>query len=542
LFLIFGYPQVFDVVISRVTAPVADLVIEDNLLRDGGEYWEVIAGDKKQIGFQRTIIRNRYDQAISKSTKLNTAAQQSEAVPPIPASVYFEQQSRLILLRRGELFDVAMTLVSESDADGFFVSGKLQTKTSFDPIETIFNVQDDKLIILTEKTKNSIAWNKVAGADAVIRSLLQKPMQSGEKRTITHFDLNQSQVVETTLDASGIRESDRYGNAKLLEIFVQNNVAGKTGTSAYYYTDRGGNIIYTETIFGNRTISTLRTSKKHATSIISNNNLIEYGNIGEIPLNAPIVAPRESSPISFLVKINNSQNDSDSITERFAVSPFQKVEVVDQQSVIVTVWSSIGNDPTQYGNNEYKIENNVTNNTEQLEEYLASCGLIDLDNSDLQQFALSVDSDNLTVWQTAVAMEGLVAKSIRSSSLSFGFASSSEVLRTRRGDCTERAVLLTALCRKKGIPARVVLGLAYSNQQNKNDNNTESKPNKMVFHLWNEVYVDGIWRPLDATYGLGGADAARIKIADDSLKNNSLSQICQTIIENIEQIEISQKQ
>ncbi|MDR1291456.1 MAG: transglutaminase domain-containing protein, partial [Planctomycetaceae bacterium] len=67
-------------------------------------------------------------------------------------------------------------------------------------------------------------------------------------------------------------------------------------------------------------------------------------------------------------------------------------------------------------------------------------------------------------------------------------------------------------------------------------------PNKMVFHLWNEVYVEGIWRPLDATYGLGGADAARIKITDNSLKNNSISQICQTILENIGQIEISQKQ
>ncbi|MDR1291591.1 MAG: lasso peptide biosynthesis protein, partial [Planctomycetaceae bacterium] len=507
MFLIFGYPRVIDVVISRVTVSVADLVIEDNLLRDGGEYWEVITDDKKQIGFQRTIIRNKYAQAVSKST--------GRSLPPIPASVYFEQQSRLMLLRRGELFDVAMTLISESDADGFFVSGKLQTKTSFDPIETNFQVQDDKLIILTGKTENSIAWNKAAGADAVIRSLLHKPMQSGEKRTIIHFDLNQSQIVETILDAGDIRESDRYGNKKLLEISVQNNVAGKTGASGFYYTDRGGNIIYTETTFGNRTISTLRTSKRYATSIISNNNPVEYGNIGEILLSEPIIAPRESSPISFLVKINNTKNDADSIDKRFAVSPFQKVEVVDSQSVIITVWSSIGNDPTQYGNNEYKIENNVTNNTEQLEEYLASCGLIDLDDPNLQQFALSVKSDNLTVWQTAVAMEGLVSKSIRSSSLSFGFASSSEVLRTRRGDCTERAVLLAALCRKKGIPARVVLGLAYSNQQNKNDNNTESTtPNKMVFHLWNEVYVEGIWRPLDATYGLGGADAARIKITD----------------------------
>jgi hypothetical protein len=60
----------------------------------------------------------------------------------------------------------------------------------------------------------------------------------------------------------------------------------------------------------------------------------------------------------------------------------------------------------------------------------------------------------------------------------------------------------------------------------------------MVFHLWNEVYVDGIWCPLDAAYALGGADAARIKIADDSLQNDSFAAICRSIISLIGHIEI----
>ncbi|MDR1477491.1 MAG: transglutaminase-like domain-containing protein [Planctomycetaceae bacterium] len=566
-FFIFGYPRVVDVLISRVTVPVADLVVEGNLLRDGGEYWEAISDGKKQIGFQKTIIRNQ------------------------PNASYFERQSRLMLLRHGELFDVAMKLISESDADGSFVSGQSLTRVGADPIETNFQVRDDKLIISTDKTENSIEWDKnVAGADAVLRSLLQKPMQPNEKRTIVHLDPSQSQIIETILIAGDIRELRQY-SGKLLEIFVQNNIVGETVTQmrnlppipdSVYYTDRGGSIIYTETKFGNRTISTLRTTKKHATSILANNNPIEYDNFGEIQLSDPIISPRELSPISFLVKIHNVKTNSDSIANRFATSPFQSVKVVDSRSVIpkpvcavgfaleqplhdatlacsasgiskqpeyiVTVWSSIGSDPTRYGNNEYEIANNVTNNTEQLDEYLGSCGLIDLDDPDLQQLALLVGAADMTVWQTAVALEALVSKSIRSGSISAGFASSSEVLRKRRGNCTERAVLLTALCRKKGIPARIVLGLAYSEQQNENNDNnknkdknkTETTSGKMVFHLWNEVYVDRIWRPIDATYGLGGADAARIKITDNSLKNNSFPQICRSIFENIGQIEISQ--
>lgn len=66
-----------------------------------------------------------------------------------------------------------------------------------------------------------------------------------------------------------------------------------------------------------------------------------------------------------------------------------------------------------------------------------------------------------------------------------GFASALEVCETRSGDCTEHSMLLTAVLRAAGIPARPVVGLAYAEGQ-------------FVGHMWAEAYIDGAWHTLDA--------------------------------------------
>ena len=61
-------------------------------------------------------------------------------------------------------------------------------------------------------------------------------------------------------------------------------------------------------------------------------------------------------------------------------------------------------------------------------------------------------------------------------------------LETRRGDCTDAAFLVVALCRAAGIPARCVGG--YVCLQDKNLAARE-------FHNWAEFWVDGRWQVAD---------------------------------------------
>ena len=70
-----------------------------------------------------------------------------------------------------------------------------------------------------------------------------------------------------------------------------------------------------------------------------------------------------------------------------------------------------------------------------------------------------------------------------------GIDVASRVARDRRGDCTEFAVLTTALARAAGLPARVVLGVAL---------NTHEGRIEAYGHAWSEIAVQGSWQVADA--------------------------------------------
>ncbi|HLN27369.1 MAG TPA: transglutaminase-like domain-containing protein [Gemmataceae bacterium] len=66
-----------------------------------------------------------------------------------------------------------------------------------------------------------------------------------------------------------------------------------------------------------------------------------------------------------------------------------------------------------------------------------------------------------------------------------------DLLKVRKGDCSNYAALFTALARAAGIPARELGGLVYMGDDEK----------AFGFHAWNEVVLDGQWVPIDATSG-----------------------------------------
>jgi len=106
--------------------------------------------------------------------------------------------------------------------------------------------------------------------------------------------------------------------------------------------------------------------------------------------------------------------------------------------------------------------------------------------------------------QAVRRIEAFVFQYIRKKHMGVGYASASEVVRTREGDCTEHAVLAAGLCRAVGIPAQVVTGMCYV---------PEIAGKKHVFggHAWARAFVGGKWIGLDAA--LGRYDAGHIALA-----------------------------
>jgi transglutaminase-like putative cysteine protease len=84
-----------------------------------------------------------------------------------------------------------------------------------------------------------------------------------------------------------------------------------------------------------------------------------------------------------------------------------------------------------------------------------------------------------------------------------GFDAASAIVKTRRGDCTEFAVLMAALARSFGHPARVVTGLVMVG---------EGASIQAYGHAWTEILVGEDWELVDATPIQGGAAIAYLPL------------------------------
>lgn len=89
-----------------------------------------------------------------------------------------------------------------------------------------------------------------------------------------------------------------------------------------------------------------------------------------------------------------------------------------------------------------------------------------------------------------------VRGAIESQELGRGWDSASKVATTRTGDCTEHAVLLAALARSFGRPARVVIGAVLV---------ADSGRFATLGHAWVELYESERWRIEDASLAPGAA-------------------------------------
>jgi hypothetical protein len=119
--------------------------------------------------------------------------------------------------------------------------------------------------------------------------------------------------------------------------------------------------------------------------------------------------------------------------------------------------------------------------------WLESTFVVDHEEADVRQL--------FDAWRDAAesppTREGLVKFVAATVKGSYGrpFDVASTVARRREGDCTEYAVLTTALARRAGWPARVAYGVVLVRDP--------STPGALG-HAWSEILVDGRWVVADA--------------------------------------------
>jgi transglutaminase-like putative cysteine protease len=130
-------------------------------------------------------------------------------------------------------------------------------------------------------------------------------------------------------------------------------------------------------------------------------------------------------------------------------------------------------------------------------DLLAATAMADASDAKIQELAqAALKNAGESQAERAEALRRFVFSYIKKKNLGVGFATATEVARTREGDCTEHGVLLVALLRASGIPARAATGLIYA------DSFAGGK-DIFGYHMWAQalITVDGVskWVDLDGT-------------------------------------------
>lgn len=130
----------------------------------------------------------------------------------------------------------------------------------------------------------------------------------------------------------------------------------------------------------------------------------------------------------------------------------------------------------------------VTRTPEADGSQLASSFLIDYTEPPVQALGSHIEA-RYGSHPSPAELEQFVYEYINDKNSARGFDVASVVARSRSGDCSEHAVLLTALLRMYGYPARTVLGIFVSLQE----------PVRGYGHAWAEYRGNAGWIGIDGT-------------------------------------------
>jgi hypothetical protein len=139
-----------------------------------------------------------------------------------------------------------------------------------------------------------------------------------------------------------------------------------------------------------------------------------------------------------------------------------------------------------------------------LAPFLASTSFVQADHPDMKKAVRKIVGDLTSPAEKVNAIFDWVDKNVKNV-MTVSLPSALDVLHGRQGDCNEHTYLFTGLARSAGIPAKIIVGVAYHE-------------GAFYYHAWPAVYL-GEWYEMDPTWGEKGVDATHIKIAEGELSD-----------------------
>ena len=410
--------------------------------------------------------------------------------------VRIESQSRLSLERFGQTSVQRMRSESLETPDGRLVSFQTEVQMGSRPVRTTGRIDGDQLLVNIlgggKKVERQIAWPPdVGGFHAVEHSLRQHPLAPGKRRRLRALMPLMLVVAEVELVAKDYEPTPLAAGAtkSLLRIESTTTLPDGNRLSEIHWTDRQGEIYKTRV--EPMGMESMRTTGEVAMAD-DGTGTYDLGFASTIDLDRPLPHPRRLKRVHYRMRLK--QGDPSAL---FAADRYQQIRSLDEHTAELTVTARPAADS--------KFDSATPDKAD-----LEPNELIQCDDPLVVRLARQAAGESNDPRVIAAAMEQLVNRTVSEKNFTQALASAAEVARSREGDCTEHAVLLAALARARGIPARVAIGLVYV-----------EGAQAFAYHMWDELLIDGQWTAFDATFPEGGSDATHIKVADSDLRDAS---------------------
>jgi len=442
------------------------------------EVWDVYSIQDSRVGYIRTTLRHT---SRAGRELVEVAGFMHAAVP-----------------RFGDTTVQEIEYSDTETPDGKLLDFQSEIRQGPTPLRTSGAVRGGKLELQTSTAgKNvsaSIAWPADGGGFyAVEESLLRRPMQPGQQRTVRALDIG-NQMVETDLSARGFERVPLLGGSfELLRIDTVMRLPDGHAMQGAVWCDRAGETLKTHMDAMN--METLRVPKEVALAEIGPVKF-DLGRDFSVRVARPLPEAHGSQRIRYGVELAGGDP-----AKAFMSGPSQAVKSTGPHTAEVTVY---GIRPGRSDGNRQAAADPPSDASRQPNNFIQS------DDPRIVAQAQEAAGKETDPWKVAVALERYVHDGVKKKDFKEAFATAADVARSHEGDCKAHAVYLAALARARGLPARVAVGLVYLQGSD-----------AFAYHMWTEIYLDQRWIPLDGTLGLGGIGAGHLKLGQTALEGVS---------------------
>lgn len=369
-----------------------------------------------------------------------------------------------------------------------------RTRAGREELRTYGDVVNGTMNLILEgggqKRSVPVAWPAdVRGPYAAELSLSREPIQPGQARDVKTFVPDLNQVCTTHLKAGALEDVTLGGGTVRQLLRVDSTVSDPKGQpmpelDTTLWVDSGGQILKSHAaLLGG--MDSYRTTQAAA---MGENGSFDLLSATTIKIARGIAESEKTRNIVYRVRLEEA--------DPAQVFPADQRQTVRPASA--DGWSVL----------EVRSDSPSTPATaaSSSDEDLRPNPLINSDDPQVVSHMRKATAGKDDPWSRAVAIQDWVFNNLKKKNFKNAFANAREVARNLEGDCTEHSVLTAAMCRAAGLPTRVVVGLVYA-----------APLGGFGPHAWNEVFVNGRWVAIDATFHQSEVDATHLKLATSSL-------------------------